>query len=113
MPALDTEDSASLPCASGQGPGIQPGLRAQIPAPLLSGCVTPGKPLDFSEPQVPHVENGPGKALLGRTAGGLKPTSVSLLASTPLRTQADPIARPKPPREAHGQLLPAPAPAEA
>lgn len=68
MPALDTEDSASLPCASGQGPGIQPGLRTQIPAPLLSGCVTPGKPLDFSEPQVPHVENGPEKAPLGRTA---------------------------------------------
>lgn len=68
MPAPDAEDSASLPCASGQGPGIQPGLRAHIPAPLLSGCVTPGKPLDFSEPQVPHVENGPEKAPLRRTA---------------------------------------------
>ena len=28
------------------------------PAPLPPGCVTPGKPLCFSEPQFPHVQNG-------------------------------------------------------
>lgn len=47
-----------LPFESGLRPGIQPGFRAQIPAPSLPVCVTPEKPLDFSEPWAPPLENG-------------------------------------------------------